>query len=151
MTSLMKTRAKAMNNCVKPTRKAILVLKGKKEEKSQITLKNKERTLLLVVKLDGCYAQGTTEKCCDYMVQYKGINYYIELKGVDYERAFLQIISAITQFNKDFKSNTCKAIIVTTRSPTSPAFNKAFKRSGLWRYICGEVIKRSARRPYILS
>ncbi len=140
-----------MNKCIKETNQKRLVLKGKKEEKSKLILENKSQDLMIKVKLDGCYAQGTTEKCCDYLVQYNGINYYIELKGMDYDRAFAQIISAIKQFNKDFKNNTCKAIIVTTSSPTSPAFNKAFKRSKLWRCICGDVIKRSASRPYILS
>ncbi len=140
-----------MNKCIKETNQKRLVLKGKKEEKSKLILDNKNQDLMIKVKLDGCYAQDLTKKCCDYLVRHKGINYYIELKGVNYEDAFVQIISAITQFNKDFDNNTCKAIIVTTSSPKSPAFNKAFKKSKLWRYICGDVIKRSARRPYILS
>ncbi len=151
MTRLMTVRTKLVNKCVKPTRKKILVVRKKKEEKRKLIIENKKQDLLIEVELDGCYAQGTTEKCCDYLVRHKGINYYIELKGGNYEETFAQIISAIQQFNTNFDGDECRAIIVTSKSPSVPAFNKAFKRSKLWRYICKKPIKRSASRPYILS
>ncbi len=146
-----KARIKAVNKCITKTHKPLLVLKGRKKEKSQLTFKNKNRNLLVKVELDGCYAKDTTEKCCDYLVQHNGINYYIELKGVNYADAFPQIISAITQFNKDFDGNICKAIIVASKSPTVTDAQKAFRRSKLKGLICGEPIIKSTPYKHPLS
>ena len=140
-----------MSNCIDKSQKPILVLKGRGKEKSKLILDNKKRDKLVEVKLDGCYAKGTAEKCCDFMVQHNGINYYIELKGVDYKTAFLQLISAINRFNKNFPNTKCKAIIVTSKSPAVQDFQKAFRKSKLRHYICGEVIRGSPPHNHILS
>ena len=147
MTSLM-ARAIPVSNCITNTNRKILVLE---ENKSQLILENKKQSPIIKIKLDGCYAQDTTEKCCDYLVQHNGINYYIELKGVNYEDAFAQIISAIKQFNQTFNGSKCRAIIVMRKSPKVTAFNKALKKSELWRYICRDVIRGSSPLRHTFS
>ncbi len=152
MTSTQKTRIRAMNNCITETNEPVLVVEGKKEEKSKLIFKNKKRDLLVKIKLNGCYCKESVKKCCSYLVRHKGINYYIELKAVSYEDAFMKIVNAINQFNKkDFGNDTCKAIVVTRKSPAATDFQRALRRSKLRQYICGAPIREISPYKHPLS
>ena len=147
----MKVRIRAMNRCITETHDPILIIEGKKEE-SRLVFKNKNRDLLVKVKLEGCYTRDPNKECCSYLVQHSDTNYYIELKAVSYEEAFMKIANAINKHNKkDFDDNPCKAIVVTRKSPAAPDFLKALKKSKLRHLISGTIITEISPYKHSLS
>ena len=91
-----------------------------KEKKSKITLLNPDRKLYHEVKVDGdLYAiTETSERKCDYLEIGKDTidAFYIELKGIDVDSAYEQLLSTIRNVNVgDVKKRT--AIVVTPHIP----------------------------------
>ena len=144
-----------MNKCITETRAPTLKVAGKaagKKKESRLFFKNKKQELLVKVKLEGCYAKHPNKKYCSYLVRHKGTNYYIELKSESYEEAFMRILNAIDQYNKkDFNNDTCKAIVVTIKSPLAPDFIKSFRKSKLRHCISGEIIREISGYKHPLS
>ncbi len=88
-------------------------------------------------------------KRCDFIVQHKNTNYYVELKTGNPDGACNQIASAIKNLNKCFDCKKCKvikAIIVVffpSGIPFIAAFHKEFeaefKKSDLMQYVRDDI------------
>ncbi len=124
---------KAKPHCIRQTHQAELPLE---EKASIIIFVNKKNELLVEVKIDDCLLTKSPTVRCDFMVQHKNINHYIELKGTDYEHAIKQLGKSIEIFNSCFPNKKCKAIIVLSRAVAiSPWFEIAYEESDLRKYV----------------
>ncbi len=127
---------KSKPHCIRETNQDELPLE---EEASIMIFVNKKSELLKEVKIDKCLLTKSSSVRCDFMVQHKDINHYVELKGTDYEHALKQLYKSIEIFNSCFpnKSNKkCKAIIVLSRAVAmSPWFEIAYEESDLRKYV----------------
>lgn len=120
---------------IRERRDAQIVLK---EKKSKITLLNPKKKLYHEVKVDGdLYAvTETTERKCDYLEIGKETNdaFYVELKGIDVDSAYNQLLSTIQNVNVGIVRKKT-AIVVTTQIPkTNQKFQKClklFKKKGV--------------------
>lgn len=108
---------------IRERRDSLIVLK---ERKSKITLLNPEKKLYHEIKVDGdLYAiTETHEKKCDYLELGKETSdaFYIELKGVDIDTAYEQLLASATNINVGDVSRKV-AIVV---SPHIPKANVKF-------------------------
>ncbi len=146
---------KSKPHCIRETHQAELPLE---EKASIIIFVNKKNELLVEVKIDDCLLTKSPTVRCDFMVQHKDINHYVELKGTDYEHALKQLCKSIEIFNSCFpnKSNKkCKAIIVLSKSVAITWFAEAYKESDLRKYvddgICEYPIIKTSPYPHPLS
>ncbi|MBO4464935.1 MAG: hypothetical protein J5797_12185 [Prevotella sp.] len=102
---------------IRERRDALIVLK---EKKSKITLLNPDRKLYHEVKVDGdLYAvTETSERKCDYLeIGKETIDaFYIELKGIDVDSAYEQLLSTIRNVNVGVVRKKT-AIVVTSHIP----------------------------------
>ena len=122
-----------------------------KEKKSKITLLNPEKKLYYEVKVDGdLYAiTETTEKKCDYLEIGKETSdaFFIELKGVDVDTAYEQILASAKNINV---GNVKKkiAIVVSPHIPKENVklqkFLKLCKKQGV------ELIRKKSGEEYPL-
>lgn len=112
-------------NFIRERRDALIVLK---EKKSKITLLNPAKKLYHEVKVDGdLYAvTETTERKCDYLEIGKETvdAFYIELKGIDVDSAYEQLLATIKNVNVGNVSKKI-ALVVT---PQIPKANLKFQR-----------------------
>lgn len=127
-----------LSNCEKRTCSRKIVVE---ENKSRVDFENLQEDLVLVVEVDGCVL--VNEEACDYLVQHAGVNYYIELKGGDIEKALRQISASIAKINARYGSLSCRAVISATRVPAITGFQKAFIK------VCKSCNK--LERKYYLS
>lgn len=88
------------------------------ENRSKLTLENKDQVDSESVIVDGCEINDTTLRC-DYMHIAKEIEFYIELKGQDIEHAIEQIAATIKRLSTNEKGQEKKSYIICTRSPLS--------------------------------
>ena len=106
-------------NIIHERRDALIVLK---EKKSKITLLNPDRKLYHEVKVDGdLYAvTETSERKCDYLeIGKESMDaFYIELKGIDVDSAYEQLLSTIQNVNVGIVRKKT-AIVVTPHIPKS--------------------------------
>lgn len=111
-------------NIIRERRDSLIVLK---EKKSKITLLNPDKKLYHEVKVDGdLYAiTETQEKKCDYLELGKETNdaFFIELKGVDVNTAYEQLLASAKNVNVGSVSKKV-AIVV---SPHIPKANVKFQ------------------------
>lgn len=85
------------------------------EQRSKLTLKNKDQTLALKVAVDGCQIVDGIK--CDFLLIKDEIEYYIELKGQDIRHAAEQIKRTMRILSYDFKKSKKFSFIICTRSP----------------------------------
>lgn len=104
-------------NIIRKRRDAQIVLK---EKKSKITLLNPAKKLYHEVKIDGdLYTVAeTSERKCDYLELGKETldAFYIELKGIDVNSAYEQLLATVQNVNIGNISKKV-AIAVTTQIP----------------------------------
>ncbi len=115
-----------------------------KENKSRLIFVNNNEDELKRVKIDkGLLPEidNSTQRC-DFMVQHKRINYYIELKGVYYEEAFAQIARSIEMFNKCFGCKECQPIIVVPLYYPMVNYQIVMAESGLNKHIKDKLCKK---------
>lgn len=125
-------------NIIRERRDPLIVLK---ERKSKITLLNPNKKLYHEVKVDGDLYAATdvSIKRCDYLEIGKETSdaFFIELKGIDAESAYNQLLSTIHHVNVGNVSNKV-AIAVT---PHIPKTNLKFQK---YKKMCqkqGVVLK----------
>lgn len=104
-------------NIIRERRDSLIVLK---EKKSKITLLNPNKKLYHEVKVDGdLYAiTETMERKCDYLELGIETNdaFYIELKGIDVDSAYEQLLATIQNVNVESVGRKV-AIVVTPHIP----------------------------------
>lgn len=105
------------------------------ENKSTAKICNASRSSMTIVEVDGCYIDDPLQLKCDYLIHRPNVsNWYLELKGKDIGHALQQIGESIKNINKDFGNLPCGAIVVSSRCPTLPTYQKdllKLKKSGL--------------------
>ncbi len=146
---------KSKPHCIRETNQDELHLE---EKASIIIFVNKKNELLKEVKIDDCLLTKSRNVRCDFMVQHKDTNHYVELKGTDYEHALKQLYKSIEIFNRCFpnKSNKkCKAIIVLSKPIAITWFEIAYEESDLRKYvedgICEYPIIKTSPYPHEFS
>ena len=131
----LKMTNKVFNKCIEGNNNKELSVC---DEGTKLTFINKKQAVLILVRIDGCIIpkSDNSTKRCDFMVQHKETNYYVELKAkTDYKKSLWQIAKSIEMFNKCFGNKTCQPVIVTLKRnvPYIPQVDIA--RSGLKDYI----------------
>ena len=115
-------------NIIRERRDALIVLK---EKKSKITLLNPDKKLYHEVKVDGdLYAvTETAERRCDYLELGKETKdaFYIELKGIDVDSAYEQLLSTIRNVNVGIV-NRKVAIAVTPHIPKASLKSQRYEK-----------------------
>ena len=122
-----------------------------KEKKSKITLLNPDKKLYYEVKVDGdLYAiTDTKEKKCDYLEigQETSDAFFIELKGVDVDTAYEQLLASAKNINV---GNVSKKVAIVV-SPHIPKENVKFQK---FRMLCKkqgvELVRKKSGDNYSL-
>jgi hypothetical protein len=105
-----------MEKCTISNKNRLIVFQ---ENKSKLTINNKDRVEAKQIEVDGC--QITDGIRCDFLLLAKDLEIFIELKGQDLKHALEQIEATITQLSSDFRKKSKTSIIVCTRSPLTSA------------------------------
>ena len=132
----------AFDKCIKRTNEKRLSVCDKG---TKLTFVNENEDELMRVEIDGCIIpeSDNSTKRCDFIVQHKKTNYYVELKGIRYyKNAFEQIAKSIERFNKCFDKKTCQPVIVTLRKKVPNINQLELLKSGLIDYIEAGDCKR---------
>lgn len=112
-------------NIIRERRDSLIVLK---ERKSKITLLNPSKKLYHEVKVDGdLYSfTETQEKRCDYLEIGKETvdAFFIELKGIDLDSAYEQLLSSI----KNIRIENVSSKIAIAVTPHIPKANVKFQK-----------------------
>ncbi|WP_291067794.1 MULTISPECIES: hypothetical protein [unclassified Empedobacter] len=86
------------------------------ENRSKLTLENKNLVDSETVKVDGCEIDDESIRC-DFLHIANEIEFFIELKGQDIEHALNQIKATIKKLSKNIKNSQKKSYVICTRSP----------------------------------
>ncbi len=134
----------AKTTCITSHKGKSLPVKG---NDTILTFVNENCDPLVKVDID-CLLKGKVNppKHCDFMVQHKDINYYVELKTKNPKGACNQIASAIKNLNKCFDCKKCKAIIVVFFPSGIPfiaefykEFSDEFRKSDLMQCVIDDI------------
>ncbi len=125
---------KVFDKCIKRTNEKRLSVC---DVGTKLTFVNENQDELMRVKIDGCILLTSDPVLrCDFMVQHKEINYYVELKAIRYyKKACWQLAKSIEMFNKCFGNKTCQPVVVTLRKKTPDIPQVDIAKSGLKDYI----------------
>jgi len=103
--------------CTQKTNDRIIVFK---ENRSKLSLLNKNKISTTKVIVDGC--EITSGLRCDFLLLTQEIEYFIELKGHNIEHAIKQLVATINKLSVNPKKQKKISFIICTRSPmSSPA------------------------------
>ena len=102
-----------MKKCRKKSKQKLFVFS---ENKSKLTLINKDEVLSERIEVDGCEINDNSLRC-DYLLLAKGFEFYIELKGQNISHAILQIQSTILRLSKNTNLKNKISFIICTRVP----------------------------------
>ncbi len=131
--------------CIRKIKRKLIPVK---EHDTELIFVNKKEDELIRVKIDGCIfpKEDNSVQRCDFMVQHKNTNYYVELKTGDYRGACNQIASAIKNLNECFGGEKCKAIVVVFLPNMSPfitdfqkKFQCEFRKSDLMQCVIDDI------------
>jgi hypothetical protein len=115
-------------NIIRERRDAMMVLK---EKKSKITLLNPDKKLYYEIKVDGelYTVSETNERKCDYLEIGKETAdaFYIELKEIDVDSAYEQLLSTIQNVNVGIVRRKV-AIAVTQHIPKASLKHQRFEK-----------------------
>lgn len=95
------------------------------EQRSKLTLQNKDEVESTKIHVDGC--EITTGIKCDYLHLAKNIEMYIELKGQDINHAINQIKSTIAVLSANPKTQKKRCYIICTRVTKADATRQNVK------------------------
>jgi hypothetical protein len=100
-----------------------------KEKGKQFILKNKSKSSVCKVKVDGCLITDMETKKCDYLFEVEGGKAYflVELKGTDVETAVEQIVTTFDILNAKIKANARIFIGVIVSSAVPNATELKFR------------------------
>lgn len=128
-----------MENCRKTSNNKVFTFK---ENRSSLTLLNKDEVPSMTILVDGCEIKGDQIRC-DYMHIAKETEIYIELKGQDLTHAMDQIEKTMGLLSTDKKKQKKISYIICTRSPLSSTEIQIFGRKFKERFNSKLVIKSS--------
>lgn len=119
-----------------------------KEQKSSLTLENKEEALSTKIEVDGCEISDNGLKCDFLHLKYdteekRILEIYIELKGQDLDHAIKQIERTISILSDSPKSFPKVSYIICTRSPMSSTEIQIYARKFKEKYNSKLIIKSS--------
>ncbi len=128
-----------MANCRTTSKNKIFTFK---EQRSSLTLLNKDQVTSTKVHVDGCeIADGGIR--CDYLHIAKEIEMYIELKGQDLIHAMDQIERTIGLLSSDPKKCIKISYIICTRSPLTSTEIQIYERQFRAKFNSKLIIKSS--------
>ena len=113
-----------------------------KEQRSSLTLINKDQVASVKIHVDGCEIDDNGIRC-DYLHLAKEIEMYIELKGQDLAHAMDQIIRTIGLLSKDVRNQAKISYIICTRSPLTSTEIQIYDRQFRARFNSRLIIKSS--------
>lgn len=113
-----------MKKCRTTSKNKIFVFS---EQRSQLTLKNKDEVSSIKIHVDGCEIDDDGIRC-DYLHLAKEIEIYIELKGQDILHAMNQIKRTISLLGSTNKTQKRISYIICTRSPLASTEIQNFDR-----------------------
>lgn len=100
-----------------------------------------------IVRVDGCVLRNVTT--CDWMMVPNDnlLEYYIELKGSDVERAIQQLVATMKELSRNLKTAAKRCFVISARSPLVSAdiqrisfkFRREYNATLLIRRIAHEV------------
>lgn len=128
-----------MGNCRKTSKNKVFTFK---ENRSLLTLLNKDEVSSITIKVDGCEINDDGIKC-DFLHIAKEIEMYIELKGQDLTHAMNQIERTIGLLSLDKKKQKKISYIICTRSPLSSTEIQSFDRKFREKFNSKLIIKSS--------
>lgn len=112
------------------------------EQRSQLTLKNKDEVKSTKIHVDGCEIDDDGIRC-DYLHLAKEIEIYIELKGQDLLHAMNQIQRTIKILGSKKKGQVRVCYIICTRSPLATTEIQHYGRYFKAKYNSKLVIRSS--------
>ncbi len=130
-----------MKNCRTISKNKLFVFK---EQRSSLTLENKDLVKSIKIHVDGCEIDDDGVKC-DFLHLAKNIEIYIELKGQDISHAMLQIERTMKILSSDVQKKAKISYIICTRSPLSSTEIQNYDRQFRIKYNSKLIIKSS---PY---
>lgn len=89
------------------------------ENKSKLTIENKDEVEGCKIIVDGC--EITEGLRCDFIYLIKDLELFIELKGQHLEHAIEQLKATINKLSQNPKTKKKKSFVICTRSPLSSA------------------------------
>lgn len=131
---------KMKQKCIDKNTNKVIVFK---ENRSKLTIINKDQEKVCKIIVDGC--QITSGLRCDFMLTTKNLEFFIELKGQDINHALEQIKTTISKLSKNAKKQKKKTFIICTRSPLSSASIQNIRIQLRKNYNSDLIIKSS---PY---
>ena len=102
------------SECTQTTRNKKIVFQ---ENKSKLTIVNKDEVLCDKITVDGC--EITEGKRCDFLLLIKQSECYVELKGQDVNKAIEQIETTIKKLSVNSQKHKKRSYIIGTRIPLS--------------------------------
>lgn len=114
------------------------------EQRSQLTLINKDQVTSTKIHVDGCAIDDDGVRC-DYLHLAKEIEIYIELKGQDLNHAMHQIKRTIALLGSTSNGQRRISYIICTRSPLTSTEIQGYVREFRAKYNSKLIIKSS---PY---
>lgn len=128
-----------MKNCRESSKNKLFVFK---EQRSELTLENKNLVESLRIEVDGCEINDDGLRC-DYLHIAKGIEMYIELKGKDLVHAMEQIERTIALLSIDVQKQEKISYIICSRSPLSSTEIQNYARQFKKKFNSKLIIRSS--------
>jgi len=139
------------SECEEITKKKKISIKESRT-KSTILFNNPREFEVKKIQVDGCQITDNRLKKCDYMliITNTEVEYFIELKGQNLNRAIEQIESTINQLSQNPKSHLKKCFIITTKRPaTAPKIQRL--KDKFRANFNSELIVKNAPYKYPIS
>lgn len=114
-----------MSKCRITSKNKIFVFE---ENKSKLTLLNKDQVDSTRILVDGCEINDKSIRC-DFLHIAKETEMYIELKGQDLEHAIKQISNTIRILSSNPSKSIKRSYVICTRSPLSSTQIQNLKRT----------------------
>ena len=106
------------NSCKKEHKNKIIILKENKKGSCNSTyeMENKNKEPITIIDIENCiYKNNNISKRCDWGIETRGTVYFIELKGIDFDKGFQQLYETIIDMESCFKGKQIKARLVVSR------------------------------------
>jgi hypothetical protein len=112
-----------------------------RENKSKLTLINTDESEAQRIIVDGCAI--TEGKKCDFMYIINDKEIYIELKGSDITKAFVQLEATINKLSTCAKSKKKISFVICTKCPLAASDIMSYRKKFRANFNCDLLVKGS--------
>lgn len=126
-----------MTNCEEKSDKKLFIFT---ENRSKLTLENRDRVESIKIHVDGCRVNDENIRC-DYLHLAKGIEMFIELKGQDVKHAMKQIVRTMELLSVNIQTQKKINYIICTKSPLAGPEIQIFKLEFKRKYNAKLIIQ----------